>query len=297
MNFSNILSEIERIDPEVYERLSPRRRVIKNWMRRVSLTALPFALGSLFNKAYGQTANPIVDVLNFALTLEYLEAEFYQKAIEATVVQPPRVQLIPTTTGLELPAFMQIAAHEKAHVDFLFKTITKLVEGSTTLRVAEKPTFDFTGGKGSGTGPFTGVFSDYGVFLAVAQTLEDTGVRAYKGQAGALKGDNELLSAALRIHSIEARHAAHIRLMRSQTPGPLVAGTVNPWITLDQSNIAGVPATQPSYDGEQNTTQANIQIKEINGFVHIGDAEASEAFDEPLGKQQVLDIIDPFLVV
>ena len=73
--------------------------------------------------------------------------------------------------------------------------------------VAE-PTFDFSGGKGSGNGPFANAFNDYSLFLAVAQTLEDTGVRAYKGQAGNLISSDDVLTAALRIHSVEARHAA-----------------------------------------------------------------------------------------
>ena len=52
------------------------------------------------------------------------------------------------------------------------------------------------------------VFSNYKTFLAVSQALEDTGVRAYKGQAGNLKSSDEILTVALQIHSVEARHAA-----------------------------------------------------------------------------------------
>lgn len=292
MNFSNILSEIEKLDPEIYERTSQRRSVIKNWMRKVTLTTLPLALGALFNKAYGKTNDAITDILEFALTLEQLEMEFYRLGIQATVVDPPKVQLIPTKTGLELPAFQMIYKHEQAHVNFLKGKIEKM----TGKPAPPMPKFDFTGGKGSGTGPFSTVFSDYNVFLAVAQTFEDTGVRAYKGQAVGLKSDNDLLTAALRIHSIEARHAAHIRLMRSQTPSPLVdQQNIKPWITLAQSGIAGVPEVQPSYDGEQNTSQGGVEIVKIAGLDHIIDVQASEAFDEPLNKDQILAIVDPFI--
>ncbi len=285
MNLNNVLHEIEKIDPEVYERLDGRRRAVKSMASvgsRLALAAVPIALGSLFSKAYGQsTSGQILDVLNFALTLEYLEAEFYNVGLASA-------SLIPA--GDDRLAFQVIADHENAHVVFLRTTITSL--GGTAVA---KPTFDFTAGNGTGTGPFTGVFSNYSLFLAVAQTFEDTGVRAYKGQATRLISSNEILRAALRIHSVEARHAAHVREIRSRRTGdPLVVGMPQPWITLNQSNIAS-PLVQPSYDGEQNTVQAGVQITGINGFP-ISMEDASEAFDEPLTKEQVLMIVDPFIV-
>jgi|GEM_PF-4100513 len=53
-------------------------------------------------------------------------------------------------------------------------------------------------------------------FLELSQTFEDTGVKAYKGQAGNLITSPTLLTAALRIHSVEARHAAEIRRLRGE---------------------------------------------------------------------------------
>ena len=85
MNFSNILAHIAQVDPEVYERTSQRRRVIKNWMRGVTLATLPLALGSLFNKAYGKNTATITEVLNFALLLEFFEHEFYTLALYASI--------------------------------------------------------------------------------------------------------------------------------------------------------------------------------------------------------------------
>ena len=75
----------------------------------------------------------------------------------------------------------------------------------------KKPNFDFTA-----KGAFGDVFSNYKTFLALSQAFEDTGVRAYKGQAGNLKASDEILTAALQIHSVEARHAAEVRLIRGQ---------------------------------------------------------------------------------
>ena len=158
-----------------------------------------------------------------------------------------------------------------------------------------EPTFDFTAGNGSGNGPFAGVFSNYSLFLAVAQTFEDTGVRAYKGAAADLMSNNDVLTAALNIHSVEARHASHIRQMRKANGGLVPAGVnVKPWITLNQSGISS-SAVQPSYDGEELTTQATIQVVNINNQA-ISASAASEAFDEPLSMTQVLAIVDPFIV-
>jgi hypothetical protein len=290
MNFASILSEIERVDPEIYERTSPRRAVIKNWTRRVGMAALPLALGSLFNKAYGKQSNDVVaDVLQVALTLELLEATFYGKALDATHVNPPGIELIPNPSGLEYAAIKMIWQQELAHVNFIADTLRQMGQP-----VDQNQRFDYTGGSGTGAGPFAQVFSDYGTFLAVAQTLEDTGVRAYKGQMSALRVNHDVLAAAMRIHSIEARHAAHIRIMRSQTPGPLSDGQdIRPWITMKQSGINS-GSVQASYDGEENTTQMNIEVVNIGGF-DIPDVIASQAFDEPLDLATVLNIVSPFL--
>ncbi len=271
MNFHNILNQISETDPEFFERTSERRAVIKNFSRKVALTALPLALGSLFNKAYGKTTDVIIDTLNFALTLEYLEAEFYTVAVNTSS--------FPTTAAKN--AFITIRDHENAHVAFLTSAITS--SGGTPVA---KPTFDFSGGNGNNNGPFANAFADYPTLLAVAQTFEDTGVRAYKGQAGNLMTNNDILTAALNIHSVEARHASHIRWMRMNAG----ATTNKPWITLNQAPNALV---QASYNGEEVTTQAGVNI---TGFSGISANAASEAFDEPLTKAEVLAIVDPFIV-
>jgi rubrerythrin len=285
MNLHNIIGEIEKIDPEVYERLDGRRAAVKglaNIGGKLALATVPIALGSLFKKSYGQSSTQkILDVLNFALTLEYLEADFYNRGLAAG-------SLIPE--GVDRMSIQVIADHENAHVQFLRSAIMSL--GGTPVPM---PTFDFTAGNGSYAGPFAAVFTNYDLFLAVSQTFEDTGVRAYKGQAGNLISSNEILRAALRIHSVEARHAAHVREMRSRRPSGLVVGMPQPWITLDQSNIAS-PLVQKSYEGEDNTIQAGIEITGINGLTFISREDASEAFDEPLSKDQVLMIVDPFIV-
>jgi hypothetical protein len=187
-----------------------------------------------------------------------------------------------------------------AHVAFLKTVLNSL---GVTPPVYTAASFDFTGGNGSRMGPFAAAASNYGVMLAVAQTFEDTGDRAYKGQAPRLINNNDVLTAALQIHAVEARHASHIRQMRRNlASGSLVpAGvTLQPWITLAQSGIdtgnAGANAAiQMSYAGEEVVSQATVPITNIGGAV-ISANEASEAFDEPLTKAQVTAIVDPFVV-
>lgn len=276
MNFSGILNDIEKLDPEVYERTSPRRDLIKNWSRKVALTALPFALGGMFKKAYGQSTANILEVLNYALTLEYLESEFYKAGLSAPGLIP---------AGAATDAITNISLHEEMHVAFLTKAIQGAGGTPVTLTAAN---FDFSGGKGAGNGPFAGLFGDYDIFLAVAQTLEDTGVRAYKGGAGALMSNDDILTAALQIHSVEARHAAHIRSMR------FARGVeITPWITGIVSGVAGPVAG--NYLGEDVTKQLGISIPGINGK-DISVQDATEAFDEPLSMDDVLKLVDPFLV-
>ena len=282
MNLQNILNQIEQVDPEVYDKLDTRRKAMKKFANasgKIALAALPLALGSMFNKAYGQTTTGAAGVLNFALTLEYLESEFYKAGVATA-------GLIPAGPGLT--AITKIRDHEVAHVNFLKTAIT--AAGATPVSFTAA-SFDFTA-----KGTFPTVFSDYGVFLAVAQAFEDTGVRAYKGQAGNLQGtaNRPYLTAALQIHSVEGRHAAHIRQMRRANGLLVPAGVVvKPYITLNQSGI-GSPAVDGNYAGEELTTQAGVNIIGIGGNAYIDSKAASESFDEPLTMAQVQALVAPF---
>lgn len=278
MNILNIIDEIEKIDPEINERINPRREAIKNMSSfgsKIALAAIPLALGSLFQRAYGQTSTtPVNDVLNFALTLEYLEAEFYNTGVA-------NAALMAQGTPAGVTALTTIRDHENQHVAFL-----KSVLGSAAVA---KPTFDFTA-----KGNFPTVFSSYDTFLAVAQVFEDTGVRAYKGQAPNLLQNQVVLTAALNIHSVEARHASHIRQMRRGRGG--AAAALKPWIT--GANDTGIgAAVNASFAGEDNVTQAGVNITSIMGVGgNISTNAATEAFDEPLTKEQILAIVAPFIV-
>lgn len=271
MNFGNILNKIADTDPEFYERTSERRRIFKTMGRGLALAAIPFAVGAVLKKAYGKTNASVVDVLNYALTLEYLEAEFYNLIVATDAMSG----YIPTTAARN--AIKKIADDENKHVAFLQAVIPQF--GGVAVG---KPAIDLTGGGGSGMGPFATVTTDYALMLAVSQAFEDTGVRAYKGRAGELMVDNTALTAALNIHSVEARHASHIRWMRMNAGAP-----VKPWITGKDTGGIGA-LVQANYDGEETTLQGTVQTTDFANF-----NVATESFDEPLNETQVLAILKP----
>lgn len=280
MNILNILEEIEKVDGEIYERLSPRRTAMKdffNFGKKVSMAALPLALGSMFKKAYGQT-NPasVNDVLGFALALEYLEYNYYNHALTLA-----NTTYIPV--GPARQAITTIRNHERAHVDLLKGALG--ITGADQYVYAD---FDFKAG-----GVFADVDTNYQTFLKVATAFEDTGVRAYKGQAPILKG-MPVLTTALQIHSVEARHAAHLRQMvAANVTG---ASGLKPWIAYTANgNDTGVAAADGVYAGEQNTTQATIQITGING-TQVTQSHAAESFDEFLTGSDVKKIANLFIV-
>ena len=256
-------------DPEIAARLAARQAEIDAGAAVSARTRAGLALGgallataALSRDVFAQGGLPsmVVDILNFALTLEHLESEFYVTGVGTSGLIPANMRA----------PFDQIRKHEVAHVAFL-----RGVLGSSAI---QKPTFDFTGGGGAGNGPFADVFRNAQTFMAVAQAFEDTGVRAYKGQAANLMGHNDVLRAALRIHSVEARHAAQVRRMRGQKG----------WIT--QSESGGLPdAAHATYEGESNRFQF------ILGQPDSNTQAMTEAFDETLTKHQVLEIVEPFI--
>jgi hypothetical protein len=147
-------------------------------------TVAPFVSAALAESGAGD-----VDILNFALTLEYLETDFY--------VQAQKLGL----SGDAAKYAKQFEEAEAQHVDALTATIKKL--GGTPTK---KPTFTFP-------------MKDQVSFLKLAQTLEDTGVSAYNGAAPSIQS-KEVLAAAGTIVQIEARHAAVIRLLNKDVPAP-----------------------------------------------------------------------------
>lgn len=187
-NNNTILAEIE---PELLDRVgAARRETFAKYAKSAAIWgSAPLALALASNTAFGaELPKKIEDVLNFALTLEYLEAAFYAQGNKTSGLIPRQFRAV----------FKTIGDHETAHV--------KLLQGVLGAAAVKAPAVDFTAG-----GKYADVFSNFETFLTLSQTFEDLGVAAYKGQAGNLLGAGEVLTVALQIHSVEARHASEVR--------------------------------------------------------------------------------------
>lgn len=130
------------------------------------------------SSAASQFGSGDVGIAKYALTLEYLEADFYRQAAGSGMLK-----------GQALELGKQFGEHEQEHVDALESMLKKLGQS-----LPEKPTGKF---------PLASQKS----ILTLAATVENLGAAAYLGQADKIK-DPEVLAAALAIHSVEARHAS-----------------------------------------------------------------------------------------
>ncbi len=241
----------------------------------LAFASLPLGLGLTSQKSSAASMAPAetpTEALQLALTLEYLEADFYTMGLDSGIIP----------AGKDLAVFQQISKHETAHVNFL--------AGALGTDAPERPTFDFTAG-----GTFPDVFTNYATFLAVAQAFEDTGVRAYKGQAPNLISAPTLLTYALQIHSVEARHASEVRRLRGSIMND---PTLKGWITgKDEGHHPA--AADMTYEGEQNTNQAGFDTSAVNNSANgpaIPAAAGSEAFDEPISGGTAAAIAGLFIM-
>ena len=166
----------------------------------------PFVRGDL-----AQSGRIDVEVTQFAYLLERLEQDYYERALRE----------VPGLSGGALQIARELARNEAQHAKTLGQLISQLGAAA-----AEPPRFDFGD-----------AFSSQDRFLAVAQSLEDTGVAAYNG-AGPLIEQSTILTAAGQIVQVEGRHAAWVRFERGED---ITAGAFDSGLTMKQVNRRVAP--------------------------------------------------------
>ena len=154
-----------------------------------TLAVAVFGRGAVF----AQSGSGDLDILNYALTLEYLEADFYDQGVKGGAL-----------SGRELALVTPIRDHEKAHVAALTSTINDL--GGKPVK---SPKFKYP----------KGTFTKKAMFLKTASVFEELGVSAYHGQVTLIK-NVDILAAAAAIAGVESRHAAILADLTGGNPFP-----------------------------------------------------------------------------
>lgn len=268
MSNSNLLQSIIEAAPD--------RRSFLNKIALAGAAAVAMDKGA--GIAFGQSGAPTdVDIINFALNLEYLEAEFYTVATSGMTIDQMGVGITGSgtagaTTGGAKVNFgtnsvntgaiaNQIAADERAHVQFIRTALT----GAGATPVA-RPAINLNA-LGIGFGGVTD-------FLQLARAFEDVGVTAYAGAAPLLQ-NKTLVGYAARIAQAEAAHAANIRLQ--------VAILGIPTAALDGIDILPPPAGTKYFPVDANSLTATRTVGQVLYIVYGGKANATSGGFFPAG--------------
>lgn len=181
-----------------FENDQDRRNFLK-WAGIVGVGSTLAVAGFGRDSVSAQADDSDLEILNYALTLEYLEADFYNQGVEGGVL-----------SGRELSLVTPIRDHEDAHVAALTSTISDL--GGTPVK---SPKFKYP----------EGTFTKKAAFLETASVFEELGVTAYHGQVTLIK-NVDILGAAAAIAGVESRHAAILADLTGGNPFPApVEGT------------------------------------------------------------------------
>lgn len=274
MKLNTILKAIQE---EGTDKVDSRRGLFKSFGSKVMLASLPLAAGSLFRTAKAQTAGELIEALNLILTWEYFGEAFYTKVLN----EGPVFGSVTARSAFEL-----LLTQKQKHIAYLGQVIH---DGGGVAVSA--PTFDITGGKGSGTGPFAESLVNFKKMLELAQTIEDTTVRVQKGTITRLMVNDLFLSTALGIHTATGRYAAKVRQMRLDAGIP----GIRPWVTGSNSDTEN-SYLQSYYHGEAVTVQSGIDMIGLNAQDLKFD-QVTQAFDEPISKERAAEILESFIDV
>jgi hypothetical protein len=172
------------------------------------------ALNNRFGWAKQADFDSDVDVLNYALTLEYLEAEFYRQGNAAGLL-----------SGKEAEYLTAVQRDEESHVSTVMQTVQQI--GGQPV---EAPAVDFGD-----------AFSSRDKYLTLSHTFENVGVQAYLGAAGFIS-DKAILQAAAGIFGVEARHAAIVgNLLGLEAEGGVYMGATETPLSKDEVLAAVQP--------------------------------------------------------
>jgi len=197
-------------------------------------------------------------VVEYALTLEKLEAEFYRRAIAATQLGGG----LASAPQIAKDAIASYGEDEMQHAADLSTVLISLGGDPNAVTIPANPNFNAILQRDP--------FANPADFLLAGQYVEDLGVAAYKGQAPNLQAAGEaaktILAGALEIHSVEARHAAGIRYLRQV----LLSADVRPWIRDPKEVIyqelrpeSPIPFGSEAFDGFATSDEVLALVKPI----------------------------------
>ena len=282
---------IEHLDARV-ERRNERRDFFRNF-GIAAATVGGFAMASNFTPAAAQSTVSDSDVLNFALNLEYLEAQFYYIASYGT---PLPTSILSgsgapgAVTGGRQVSFTdpavrayarEIANDERAHVEFLRLALNGTQVAQPAIDIAATPTSAFSNAARAagliGAGETFDPYASDENFLLGAYIFEDVGVTAYKG-ASPLITNKTFLEAAAGILAVEAYHAALVRTT-------LFAKGLETPALIDATEA--ISAARDSLDGTSNIDQGVAIVDDASNIVPLD--EDGLAYSRTTG--QVLNIV------
>ena len=249
-------------------------------------------MGALFTKDASAQSTPTINdaaILNFALNLEYLEAEFYTYALTGQSISSMGISISgqgnsgATTGGQQVNFFnnstlalsvAQIAADERAHVTLLQSAITSL--GAMPIA---KPAINLNA--------LSSGFQSQEAFIALARAFEDVGVSAYGG-AAPLISSSAILGYAARILATEAEHSGNLRLHAAlyQAPTAALDGADYPapptGTRFIPTNALGLTAIRTPgqvlnlvYGGQTGVTSGGFFPSGVNGTLNTSTAAAT----------------------
>jgi hypothetical protein len=266
---------------DVVEAAPNRRR----FLNKLALgTAALAAMDGAASRALGQSSGPTdVDIINFALNLEYLEAEFYTMATSGLTIDQMGIGVTGSgtagaTTGGAKVNFgtnvvntgaiaNEIALHERTHVTFIRTALT----GAGATPVA-RPAINLNA-LGIGFGGVTD-------FLQLARAFEDVGVSAYAGAAPLLQS-KALLGYAARIAETESEHAANIRLQMAILGIPSAA--------VDGLDVLAPPSGTQYFSVDSNALTLPRTVGQVLYIVYGNKANATSGGFFPSGVNGMLN--------